>query len=156
MVGTHWGTGRHLADLSVKDTTKAMEAWFYCEIFYILATTFIRIAVGAFLLRVTVRRSHRYIIYTLIGINIVFNIYYFFITLFQCYAPSYFWTRFTEATKGRCMDPMIVADSTYAQSGIAAVTDWAFGLLPIAIIWDLNMHKRKKIAVGIVLGLGAL
>lgn len=52
--------------------------------------------------------------------------------------------------------PEIAVDSTYASSAIAATIDWVFGLLPIWIIEDLQMNQRRKIALGAVMGLGAM
>ena len=110
---------------------------------------------GAFLLRVATKKVHRRIIYGCFAVNIVFNVYFFFFTVFQC-APVYgFWSRMG-GTKGvKCL-PDISVDSTYASSAIAASIDWIFGLLPIWIIEDLQMNQRKKIALGVIMGLGAM
>lgn len=50
----------------------------------------------------------------------------------------------------------MTTDSTYAQSAISIVTDWTYGILPVFIVWDLQMSKQKRITLALVLGLGAI
>jgi hypothetical protein len=50
----------------------------------------------------------------------------------------------------------ISVDSTYASSAISSFIDWVFGLLPVLIIWDLQINRRKKIALGMIMGIGAM
>jgi len=154
-VGVYWGCGRHMRDLTTYQRINAMHAWYYGEIFYILTATCLRFAVGAFLLRVAVRKSHRNIVFGCIAINIVFNLYYLFFTIFQCTPLNGFWLRMGGLRHVKC-HTNIAVDSTYASSVVSAFIDWVFGLLPIAIIWDLHINMRKKIALGIVMGLGAV
>jgi len=59
-------------------------------------------------------------------------------------------------TKGVICHADISVDSTYASSAISASIDWIFGLLPIWIIEDLQMNRMKKIALGVIMGLGAM
>ena len=61
----------------------------------------LKCAVGSFLLRVATQKVHRAIIWTVIAVNVVFNIYYFFQSVFQCAPVSYFWTRFNPELSGR-------------------------------------------------------
>jgi hypothetical protein len=153
--GVHWGSGRHLADLTVREQWNAMEIWYFCELFYILATTFLRLAAGYLLLRVALRRAHRYILHFGNVVNVLFNIYFFFFTIFQCTPIDYWWTRVDGMHTGRCLS-QLSADSTYAQSALSALIDWTYGILPIFIVWDLNMNKKKKLLVAMILSLAAL
>lgn len=132
------------------------QGWWYCETFYILCTAVLKVAVGAFLLRVASQKIHRWIIYGLIIINVVFNLYYIFSSIFQCTPVHYFWTRFSDPDGGSCVNPRMTADSTFAQSAISILTDWTYGILPIFIVWDLQMGSQKRVGVALVLGLGAM
>lgn len=108
------------------------------------------------MLRVASRKIHRRIIYGVIALNIVFNIYYFFQSIFQCTPVDYFWVRAEHPTaRGHCRAKM-TADSTLAQSAISIFTDWTYGLLPIWIVWNLQMSRQKRFGVAFVLGLGAV
>jgi hypothetical protein len=120
-----------------------------------LATTFLRIAVGSFLLRVAVRKLHRYIVWTCIAVNILFNVYYFLFTIVQCSPINAFWLRAGGLKNFKCHAHISVG-STFAASGVSALIDWIYGLLPVLILWDLNVNRRKKIALGLIMGLGAM
>lgn len=153
--GVHWGSGGHMQDLTIRQQRNAMEIWYFCELFYILATTFLRLAAGYFLLRVALRKTHRYIIHFWNAVNILFNIFFLLFTMFQCTPIDYWWNRVDGMHSGRCLS-QASADTTYAQSALAALIDWTYGILPIFIVWDLNMNKKKKVMVAMVLSLAAV
>jgi len=153
-MGAYWGTGRHLVDLSPLAIRMAMKSWYFGEIFYIICCTFLRLAIGHSLLRLTIDKVHRIAIHTLNGLNVIFNLYFVLITILQCTPPQDFWE--LGRTRLHCINPLISVKSTFAQSGICAFTDWAFALLPIFLLWNLNMCFRKKVCVALLLSLGAL
>ena len=41
-------------------------------------------------------------------------------------------------------------------SAVAVISDWALSTVPIAIIWNVQMSKRTKVGVGLLMGLGYL
>lgn len=152
-MGTHWGTGRHMDTLSLEAMQMAMKSWYFGEIFYILTCTFLRLAVGFFLLRILTDKRQKAIVHALNAVNIVFNLYFFFITVFQCSPVTNFWVQLRQVN---CINPVINVRSTYAQSAICAFIDWAFALLPVLFLWNLQMATQKKISLGFVLSLGAI
>ncbi|PQE21956.1 integral membrane protein [Rutstroemia sp. NJR-2017a WRK4] len=136
------GTGRHIYDLELAKAQKALEFWFYCEIFYVLSACLLKISVGFFLLRITIKKYHIWILWTFIFGTGIFGTVYTLIVILQCHPVSAWWM--IPERKG-CVSPKVIAYMTYAASGINAVADWVFGLLPIFIIKDLQMSKRMKI-----------
>jgi hypothetical protein len=150
-----WGIGRHNVDVSIPDQTNAFQLWFFAELFYILTTVSLRLAVGYFLLRVALRKGHRYTIYFLNSANVLFNVSCFFFSIFTCTPVSYFWTRVNQEHNGHCLN-LASAYVTVAQSGLSVLLDWTYGILPMFIVWDLNMSKKKKLLVAMILSLGAL
>lgn len=50
----------------------------------------------------------------------------------------------------------MVAGSTYAHSSLSVAADWTLALLPISLVWDLDMNPRTKVSVAVILALGAL
>lgn len=150
-----WGIGRHNADVSIPDQTKAFQLWFFAELSYILTTVFLRLAVGHFLLRVAIHKRHRYTIHFLNTVNVLFNVAYFFFQIFTCHPISYFWTRVNQEHNGRCLN-LASAYVTVAQSVLSILLDWTYGILPIFIVRGLNMTKKKKLLVAMILSLGAL
>lgn len=130
------------------------QLWYYGEIFYIINTTVVRLAVAAFLLRVIVKTTHRRLVFGLSVLNCIFNLYYLIFTIFQCAPVDGFWTRYKGAAV-KCHS-QISADSTFAASAIGAAIDWVFGILPLFMLWQTNLNVRKKLALGLIMGMGAI
>jgi hypothetical protein len=93
----------------------------------------------------------------------LFTTYFLFLMIFQCHPISYFWTQSPYATPdtppvegASCISREIIADSTYAHGALSAAADWTLGILPIFIVWNLNMNPRTKISVALILSLGAV
>jgi hypothetical protein len=54
------------------------------------------------------------------------------------------------------MNPAAVPDASIAHSAVSFTADWVLGLLPIALIWNLQMNRRTKISLGCILATGLL
>jgi hypothetical protein len=153
--GSRWGLGRHNVDVSIPDQIKAFRMFFFAQLCYIITTVLLRLAVGYFLLRVAMKRRHRYTIHVLNIINVLFNLAYFCFSIVVCSPVSYFWNRVDHSFTGHCMN-LASAYVTVAQTVISVLLDWTYGILPIFIVWDLNMSKRKKLLVAVILSMGAV
>ncbi|KIW05016.1 uncharacterized protein PV09_04172 [Verruconis gallopava] len=154
LAGVSWGVGKHVFELTVHQQVTAMKIWYWGENIYIITATVMRIAVGAFLLRIAVKKSHRSVIYGLLAINFVFNLYFLIFTIFQCTPIRGFWSR-AAGEQADCRTKIAV-DSTFASSAISAIIDWVFGVLPVFILWDLNVSTKKKVGLAVIMGLGVL
>lgn len=87
------------------------------------------------------------------AVVVAFSTAYFFFLLFQCHPIQFFWTQFYN-DNGSCLSKDSLANVTYAHAAISAVTDWAFGLLPISFVWNMKMNRRTKLSVVLILSLG--
>jgi len=153
--GVAWGTGRHMEDLTVHQREKAMQLWYVSEHFYIASTTFLRLSAGYLLLRIAIHPRHRNSIHVFNAINVLCNLGFIFFTIFQCHPVEFWWTRFDGMHTGTCLS-RAAANVTYAQSAVSAIIDWAYGILPIFIIWDVHLNTKKKILIGVILSFAAL
>ena len=108
-----------------------------------------------FLLQICVKTYQRFIIWSVVLVSAVFSVGFLFLLIFQCYPVSYFWTRFL-GESGTCIPATVVADMTYVHGAITTWSDWTLGLLPIFLVWNLNISPRTKVSVALILGLGAL
>jgi hypothetical protein len=54
------------------------------------------------------------------------------------------------------MDPQIVVATFYGYSAIACITDWTFSILPVFLVWNLQMDRKEKASVIAILATGAL
>lgn len=83
------------------------------------------------------------------------TVMYFIFCTFQCTPVSYFWLQF-EGEPGRCLPPLLVQNVSISYAVFAAVTDIIFGILPITVVWNLNMNRKAKMVVGCLLALGIM
>jgi len=58
--------------------------------------------------------------------------------------------------KGSCIDAAAVPDASIAHSAVSFTADWILGLLPIFLLWNLQMNTRTKVSVAACLSLGLL
>lgn len=114
----------------------------------------LKISIGIFLLRIATRPLHIWIILTIIGGTAIFGTMYFFLVLLQCKPLSTFWTISPGADT--CLASSVILGSTYAASAVNSLADWTYGVLPIFIVFGLNMRKKAKIIVGGLLAFAAM
>jgi len=119
---------------------------------------FSKTSIGLFLLRVTVKPIHKWIIYCAMGITVLTGLIFFFVTLLQCSPISFFWTRFTlDAPKnGSCVDINIIIALTFLYSACAIISDFTFAILPFFLIWNLNMPLKARVMLIPVLGMACM
>ncbi|KUJ14564.1 uncharacterized protein LY89DRAFT_590129, partial [Mollisia scopiformis] len=127
--------------------------WFTAELSYTLTTILIRLSIGFFLLRTCNSRLHIWTIKIAMVIMTLLTITYFWFIFFQCHPVSYFWLQFSGG-EGTCFSGQAVEDATIIFSVFAVATDLIFGVLPIFLIWNLQMNPKAKAVVGGLLTLG--
>lgn len=117
-----------------------------------------KVSIGLFLLRVTVKKIHKWIIYAAMSITVLTGVVFFFVTLLQCTPISFFWTRFTpDAPKGAfCIPIDVIIALTFLYSACAIISDFTFAILPIFLVWGLNMPVRNRVMLIPVLGMACV
>ncbi|KXJ89532.1 hypothetical protein Micbo1qcDRAFT_213023 [Microdochium bolleyi] len=155
--GVHYGTGQHFADLSKEAIPKAMQMWWTCEPLYVLANMAIKASIALFLLRICITKTHRIVIWTCLIVTEVYSFFFFLLFILQCRPTSLFWLQYTPTPPaGSCLAPEVVAYSFYAYSAISCAVDWTFSILPIFLVWNLQMNTRVKISVVCILAAGVI
>ena len=123
--------------------------WFFCEIFYVLTTSLLKVSIGFFLLRVATAKLHVWIIRLTMALTILFGPVLFFVFIFQCAPVSAFWS--WEPANGNCLDTTVLVALAFAISALNVVADWTFGLLPFWIVKDLQIPVRqKRLVIGLL------
>lgn len=116
----------------------------------------IKASIAFMLLRLLIAKWHRVTMYVTIAIFEAFSFAFFFLFIFQCMPPTYFWTRITN-TEGSCLNYTVVTNMVYAYSSLICVGDWAFCFLPMYIVWQLELvSKKEKLMIGIILAMSAM
>ncbi|KAI9151378.1 hypothetical protein HJFPF1_08580 [Paramyrothecium foliicola] len=155
--GVRYGTGRHFADIPKENYPIAMQMWWTCEPLYVLTGMAIKASIAIFLLRICVHRSHKIIIWVVTGVTEVYSLFFFLLFVLQCRPTSLFWLRYTaDPPKGTCLDATIVSNAFYGYSAISCLTDWTYSILPIFMVWNLQMNRRVKVSVVLILAAGAI
>ncbi|KAK3940935.1 hypothetical protein QBC46DRAFT_113282 [Diplogelasinospora grovesii] len=149
--GVHYGTGRHTDDLPVADAQQAAKFWWLCYLFYAVTMIASKISIGMFLLRITVERMHDWTIYVAMGLSVITGIIFFFVSFFQCNPVSSFWIR---DQGGTCINVEIVIALAYLYSAFSVISDFTFAILPIFLIWNLQMSLRTKLSLIPLLAMG--
>jgi hypothetical protein len=126
------------------------------EVFYILTTTFLKISLGLFFLRVLTKKWQRLLFKVILTIGGVYGLFYLFIVLFQCGDPAHIADNVFAGSKNRCLPEMIRLTCGYIYGVINVLSDWTFVLIPITVLMDSDLDRRSKMSVSMVMALGAL
>ncbi|RKF61244.1 putative integral membrane protein [Erysiphe neolycopersici] len=149
-----FGLGSHLSTLSSSSIVGLVHATFVCQILYILTTALTKFSIGFYFLRLTRKLYQRLMIWTVMFIVASFSFVYLAFVSFQCRPADYLWLQNDPKNlSGSCLSRSSMADITYAHASISCLSDWAFGILPILILWKLDMKFKTKLSVMIVLSL---
>ncbi|KGO63253.1 hypothetical protein PEX1_069330 [Penicillium expansum] len=158
IVGSRYGLGRKMAYFihHPDDLHRAMLCWWVGQLFYVSTCIVAKLSIIIALLRITISRVHAYILYAAMALATAIGVLFFFLTMFQCSPVDYFWNRMQPHAHGKCINTTTLIGVAYLYSVGAAITDLTIGLLPVALIWNLHMRCRTKVAVVAVLGVGCV
>ena len=145
-----------LSNRSVFLTSNIVQCRWFGEFFYVITSVFVKYTAGIFLLRIISDRWQKMLIWTVLGVILVFNIFYLSIVVFQCSPPNYYWTRLVASGRGHCLPKPFISNTAYVGSAINAWADWMLGLLPIYVVWKLTLKIRDKLLVAGILALGSM
>ncbi|KAK4162529.1 hypothetical protein QBC43DRAFT_336318 [Cladorrhinum sp. PSN259] len=140
----------------IRGESIALHSWFLGETLYAPMSALIRTSIAVFLLRIATDKAHRWIIYACLDVTWVLSVVYFFLVLFQCSPPSYFYNQVLDPSGGNCLYKNIIPRATIAHSIICAVVDFILAFLPVAILWNVRLNKRTKVVVATLLSMGLL
>ncbi|KAF4340877.1 integral membrane protein PTH11 [Fusarium beomiforme] len=103
-----------------------------------------KISIGYLLLRITTRKVDVWILYGVMAITVCTGVVFFFVTLFQCSPISYFWN---QDQPGQCVKPEVIMALTYLYSVFSVICDFTCAILPMFLVFKLNMGKKTKLAL---------
>ncbi|ATZ53145.1 hypothetical protein BCIN_09g00320 [Botrytis cinerea B05.10] len=159
LVGLHYGTGRHQEDLEESDYIWAIRYWYLCEWAYVLTMAIIKTAIAFFYLRIMVIPWHRIAVKVIMWIVILFSFAYFWCIVIQCWPIPLIWERYATTlvrSTGRCLPRKVILGGTYLHSIMSAGSDWALALLPIFMMWNVQMPTGTRIIVWGIVACGAI
>ncbi|RVX69112.1 hypothetical protein B0A52_06825 [Exophiala mesophila] len=151
--------GRHVWDIPVSTISPHRQNVWISQWCYIAAAALVKISVLLFYRRLSVKFTRAFLVATWIGI--VYNICYFItfgvILLRLCTPVHAYWMRFEQdwaATHSfRCNSE---AASLPISSALSVVGDVYSTALPFALIWNLKLPRRQKVALYALFSVGLL
>jgi hypothetical protein len=115
---------------------------------------FIKLSIAIFLMRIAVQQRYIWILRVSVVIVAIWSTPIFFYTIFQCTPVQAQWD-YTILDK-HCVSSESFVAAAYSISVMSILTDWLYALLPIPMIWSIQMSIQKKVTVAFLLGLGIL
>ncbi|CAH0050408.1 unnamed protein product [Clonostachys solani] len=131
---------------------EGLKAVFLWQLFYLTSMAFIKSSICLTILRIAIIRWQRILLWTIIGCSFFVAVMLDIFILVECQPMQRIWYE----APGWCYPDSAKVAITFITSGINIVTDWICTILPIFIIWKLQMPKQRKIALCAVLGAGSL
>lgn len=100
------------------------------------------------------RVQYTYSLYAVSAMFTAMNLIAMLYIIFHCRPVQYAWD--TTIKGGKCNPAQTLADIYYATTAVNIATDWFCALLPVPLLWNVQLNRNAKLSVGMILGLGAL
>lgn len=123
------------------------------EILYFAEVAMLKLSILFFYLRIFPDTKVRRLIWMTIIFDAIFGTIFFFLAIFQCRPISFYWKRWDGEHYGKCFDVNAMA---FANAGISIALDAWMLVLALSHIIHINLHWKRKVGVGLMLGVGAL
>lgn len=123
---------------------------------YVFTVVIAKVSIALALLRLTVARIHSIILWAVIAVSVIVGLVFWFMLTLQCQPVSYFWQRLNNPGSGHCMGIDHLINIAWVYSIVATICDLILGLLPAALVWNLQMNTRTKVALACILGMGCV
>ncbi|KAK7218014.1 hypothetical protein V2G26_006017 [Clonostachys chloroleuca] len=146
------GAGQHRGELDDATYSRGMKLNFIAQPIYLFAICFVKLSVGASLLRIATTKFYRYLILFIMGFMLFYTIGCFFTIIFQCTDIRVIWD---PTVPSICWDTKTLQALSYLNVSLNAATDLLFAvIIPTPMLWKLNVHRRTRITLIGILGLG--
>ncbi|RFU26851.1 hypothetical protein B7463_g9484, partial [Scytalidium lignicola] len=150
---THHGLGWHTADITVPMMIK-LEHWsFFFSLAVTIGISLVKISIGFFLLRLVPGKKSKWFLWGMIAFLSAFTLACVGTLIFSCVPVDANWDS-TKKPTAKCF-----SNGTYTAIGlfnscINIITDVTFALLPVPIVWNLQVNLRTRVTLIGILGLG--
>ncbi|KAJ4369664.1 hypothetical protein N0V83_005426 [Neocucurbitaria cava] len=145
------GNGKHVMFVSfpvgVEDILRNL---FWSIIFYNASLMFTKVSILLQYGRIFTLREMRIPLHIITGICVAWGISSIFVSIFMCVPVRAYWKILEQAT-ARCSDNKTL---WYTCASINIMTDLMVAILPVRVIWSLQIAIRPKIALLCILTIG--
>ncbi|KAK4545936.1 hypothetical protein LTR36_002500 [Oleoguttula mirabilis] len=151
-VSVQYGNGRHRQFLSKADYTHVNFLTWLTQLFLFPLLCLLKLSVCLLVLRIKNTKPLRYFLWTVMAGLVVTTLLPDIVLLAECTPVSAYW----KSQREKCWDPRVRIYSIYLQTAMSVLTDIICTLLPIAVVWDLTLSLRDKVAVCGLMSLGVI
>ncbi|KAF4548240.1 Hypothetical protein D9617_30g011450 [Elsinoe fawcettii] len=117
---------------------------------YLVDQVFIKIALGYFFLRVVNPGWQKWTIKGAVIVYVLYSSVFTVVVLFSCGLPTP-----EHFASGKCIDwNTQLGPMNYVGASLNAIVDWILTLVPIYVVFKVNMSRKEKISVSILMMLG--
>lgn len=155
-MGSNGGT-RHVYYLTAPQATYVVRLNYIAQPFGIMAVATGKLAVGFLILRLVGSTSkwRKYSLWFLMILTTIISILAAVFTFTQCQVPAALWNPALRQTT-HCWEPAVQSNFSIFSASLNSAIDFILALMPISIIWHLQLSLRKRIGVVFLLGCGVL
>ncbi|KAL8389065.1 hypothetical protein RB595_008814 [Gaeumannomyces hyphopodioides] len=147
------GQGRHIEYIAPEDYKLATYMNFISQPMSLIGLTLARLSICHLLLRFAPSKGYRWFLWFQIVLNIIVCIVFSLQTLLQCQPMEFIWNKDLPGG-GYCMPPSALVLGGMINSSLTVVSDFALAVLPIPMLWNVQMNWRVKASIVAILSLG--
>ncbi|ORY11144.1 hypothetical protein BCR34DRAFT_514285 [Clohesyomyces aquaticus] len=153
------GVGRHFFAIPPQNLTELLMWVYIMGILNPISLCFTKLSIAFFLLSLTHRTRDRRFLWGMIGFLVIFMLFTFFSLILSCTPIQANWKfelRPPPVGTGtaRCLDFPTFRAMAMTNTIINIITDVLFAVLPVPMIWTLQVNMRTKISLIFILSLG--
>ncbi|KAL4919807.1 hypothetical protein BDW62DRAFT_34045 [Aspergillus aurantiobrunneus] len=159
--GAYNGIGIHASRLQEPGNEKyqagGQKFFLIFEVGYCAAIIPIKLSISWMLIRVAEgRKGYIYIQYATIAIFTLMNVVALIFILTNCIPVEAAWESSLLENGGHCQPAHVLTDVYYATTAVNIATDWVTALMPIPLLWNVQLDRNSKTAVIGLMSLGIL
>ncbi|KAL1965503.1 hypothetical protein VTN77DRAFT_5759 [Rasamsonia byssochlamydoides] len=146
------GVGVHHYGATAAEMEKGIFYFTMWQLFYVTSTAPVKASICLSLIRITPVVLHQRILWSLITASVISTLIACIVVFTTCYPMAALWDKTIPGAKCSSLEKIIAL--SYVVSAINIVTDWVCALMPIFILWNVQMRRKLKISVCLILGMG--
>jgi hypothetical protein len=150
VVSVKHGNGKHHWQLDDGDYEYVNFCGWLTQLFLFPLLALLKTSICLLVLRIKDQRRLRYFLWGIIAGLILTNLLPEIILLAECSPVDAYW----KGDSTTCWNPKVRIYSIYLQTAYSVTTDLLCSLLPIYVVWDLQMSTVKKVGIWCLMSLG--
>ncbi|RDW83371.1 hypothetical protein BP5796_04862 [Coleophoma crateriformis] len=146
----YFGLGRHTSTITQKEGISQLKILYISIIFYGIGLTTVKWSILSQYQRLFVRKEDKIKAWILVGIVTVFGLFIVLSSVLTCIPAAKFWD---DTIPGYCQNKRPL---WFVHAAFNVCTDFAIMILPMPVLWRLQMPKRQKVTLMCIFGLGGV